>query len=53
MPPPTLAGARPLKPPLALRLLASVPMLSRIPAHLIAIGVRAEHLSPTLRQAYV
>ncbi len=50
---PTLAGARPLKPPLALRLLASVPMLSRIPAHLIAIGVRAEHLSPTLRQAYV
>ena len=33
-----------LKPPLAVRLLARVPLLRRVPARLIGIGVRPEHV---------
>ncbi len=41
---PLLGSREPLKPPLFLRLLASVPLLRRIPAHLIGIGIRPEHV---------
>ena len=40
-----LGGTGPLKPPLVLRLLAKVPFLPRIPARLVGLGVRPEHVS--------
>jgi 2-polyprenyl-6-methoxyphenol hydroxylase-like FAD-dependent oxidoreductase len=39
-----LAERGPLKPPLAVRLLARFPALRRIPARLIGIGIRPEHV---------
>jgi 2-polyprenyl-6-methoxyphenol hydroxylase-like FAD-dependent oxidoreductase len=39
-----LAGEEPLKPPLLLKLLANCPQLRRIPARLIGMGVRPEHV---------
>ncbi len=41
---PVLGEAGPLTPPIALRLLARFPLLRRIPARLIGIGVRPEHV---------
>jgi len=41
---PTLAGTRPLRPPLAARLLNAVPFLRRIPARVIGLGVQPEHV---------
>jgi 2-polyprenyl-6-methoxyphenol hydroxylase-like FAD-dependent oxidoreductase/predicted cupin superfamily sugar epimerase len=41
---PVLGGSAPLKPNVALRLFASLPILSRIPARLIGMGVRPEHV---------
>ncbi len=43
-----LGGTGPLTPPLALRLLAKVPYLRRIPARLVGLGIRPEHVSPEL-----
>jgi len=43
-----LGGTGPLKPPLAVRLLAKVPFLRRIPARLVGLGIRPEHVSPEL-----
>ena len=43
-----LGGTGPLKPPLVLRLLAKVPFLPRIPARLVGLGIRPEHVSPEL-----
>jgi 2-polyprenyl-6-methoxyphenol hydroxylase-like FAD-dependent oxidoreductase len=43
-----LGGTGPLKPPLALRLLAKVPFLRRIPARLVGLGIRPEHVSQEL-----
>ncbi len=40
-----LAGDRPLVPPWPLRLIARVPYLRRIPARLIGMGFRPEHVS--------
>jgi hypothetical protein len=40
-----LAGARPVKPPLLLRLAGSIPLLRRIPAWLVGIGIRPEHVT--------
>jgi 2-polyprenyl-6-methoxyphenol hydroxylase-like FAD-dependent oxidoreductase len=37
-----------LKPPLAVRSLARVPFLRRIPARIVGLGIRAEHVSPEL-----
>ena len=37
-----------LKPPLALKLLARFPRLRRLPARLIGIGVRPEHVGPAI-----
>ena len=45
---PVLGGTGPLTPPLALRLLAKVPFLPRIPARLVGLGIRPEHVSPEL-----
>ena len=39
-----LAGAGPLKPPLALRLIDALPWLQRIPARLVGLGFRPEHV---------
>lgn len=40
-----LGETKPFKPPLVLRLLAGVPILRRIPARLVGIGIRPEHAS--------
>jgi len=48
---PVLAGARPLKPPLAVRLLARFALLRRIPARLVGIGIRPEHVRAPLAPA--
>jgi 2-polyprenyl-6-methoxyphenol hydroxylase-like FAD-dependent oxidoreductase len=37
-----------LQPPLALRLLARIPYLRRIPARIVGYGIRAEHVTPEL-----
>ena len=41
---PTLVAKGPIRPPLALRLLASLPVLGRIPARLLGLGFRPEHV---------
>jgi 2-polyprenyl-6-methoxyphenol hydroxylase-like FAD-dependent oxidoreductase len=38
----------PLKPPLAVRLLAGISFLRRIPARIVGLGIRPEHVSPEL-----
>ena len=40
-----LDDAKPVKPPLLLRLVGKYPLLRRIPARLIGIGIRPEHVS--------
>lgn len=44
---PTLAGTRPLRPPWPVRLLDAVPLLQRIPARVLAMGVQPEHVKTT------
>jgi 2-polyprenyl-6-methoxyphenol hydroxylase-like FAD-dependent oxidoreductase len=39
-----LGGTQPLSPPLVLKLLGRFPLLRRIPARLVGIGVRPEHI---------
>jgi len=46
-----LVGTGPLKPPLAVRLLAKIPFLRRIPARIVGLGVRPEHVSSELLRA--
>ena len=41
---PVLSGTKQVKPPLLLRLIAATPLLRRIPAYIIGIGVRPEHI---------
>jgi 2-polyprenyl-6-methoxyphenol hydroxylase-like FAD-dependent oxidoreductase len=43
-----LGQTGPLKPPLAARLLAKLPFLRRIPARIVGLGIRPEHVSPEL-----
>ena len=43
-----LVETGPLKPPLAVRLLATFPLLRRIPARIIGLGIRPEHISKEL-----
>jgi 2-polyprenyl-6-methoxyphenol hydroxylase-like FAD-dependent oxidoreductase len=43
---PTLAGTQPVKVPLAVRLFARFPFLQRIPARLVGLGFRPEHVRP-------
>ena len=45
-----LVETGPLKPPLAVRLLAKVPFLRRIPARIVGLGIRPEHVDPALAQ---
>ena len=48
---PALSDRQSLQPPLALRLLAKLPSLRRIPARIIGIGIRPEHVSTELLRA--
>ncbi len=48
---PALAAKGPLKPPLALRLITAIPGLNRIPARLIGLGFRPEHVAGFIRDA--
>jgi len=43
-----LGETRAVKPPLAVRLLATVPFLRRIPARIVGFGIRPEHVSPEI-----
>jgi hypothetical protein len=45
---PVLSSTNQPKPPLLLRLLLSIPRFNRLPARLIGMGIRPEHLSPDL-----
>jgi 2-polyprenyl-6-methoxyphenol hydroxylase-like FAD-dependent oxidoreductase len=45
-----LVETGPLKPPLAVRLLAKIPFLRRIPARIVGLGIRPEHADPALAQ---
>jgi hypothetical protein len=42
---PALAANGPLKPPLFLRAMRWIPFLSQLPARLIGLGVRPEHVA--------
>jgi 2-polyprenyl-6-methoxyphenol hydroxylase-like FAD-dependent oxidoreductase len=46
---PVLDRTRPIAPPLALRLLGQFPILQRLPARLVGLGVRPEHVAATPR----
>lgn len=46
---PALAGERAPRPPRLLRLLTGVPWLRRLPARLLGLGLRPEHVSEALR----
>lgn len=45
-----LAPGSTLKPPLAIRLIAAIPWLRQLPARLIGLGVRPEHVSAALQR---
>lgn len=47
---PALAATGEIKPPLLFRLLTCVPLLSRIPARLLGLGFRPEHVSEAIRE---
>ncbi|HEV8719418.1 MAG TPA: FAD-dependent oxidoreductase [Candidatus Binatia bacterium] len=40
-----------LKPPLAVRLFAAVPLLRRIPARIVGVGIRPEHVTPEVTRS--
>lgn len=42
---PSLAATTAIKPPLAIRLISRFPLLSRLPARLLGLGFRPEHIS--------
>ena len=46
---PVLAGTGPVRPPLPLKLLRWFPMLRRLPARLIGMGIRPEHIRTAAR----
>ena len=48
---PALASKGALKPPLAIRLISGIPGLNRIPARIMGLGVRPEHVAPFIRAA--
>ena len=48
---PALAATGAMKPPLALRLLTSIPGLNRLPARILGLGFRPEHVDAWIRQA--
>ena len=48
---PTLRASAPRKPPLPARLLVRFPLLRRLPARLVGLGIRPEHVSEEIRRA--
>ncbi|MHB1218614.1 MAG: FAD-dependent oxidoreductase [Alphaproteobacteria bacterium] len=46
-----LDSTEPLKPPFALRLLGSCPLLQRLPARMLGLGVRRERVAPEIANA--
>ncbi|MCV9939092.1 FAD-dependent oxidoreductase [Boseaceae bacterium BT-24-1] len=48
---PLLAADKPVAPPWPLRLLQRFPVLRRLPARMVGIGVRPEHVGPELRRS--
>ncbi len=46
-----LVETGPLNPPFAVRLLANISFLRRIPARIVGLGIRPEHISPELLRA--
>lgn len=46
---PTLKASGELKPPLLLRVIAGVPFLNRLPARVLGLGFRPEHVSQAIR----
>ncbi len=48
---PALAATGAMKTPLALRLLTSIPGLNRLPARILGLGFRPEHVDAWIRQA--
>lgn len=46
-----LGDSRPIKPPLLLRALLATPYLSQLPARIVGLGVRPEHVSDEIRNA--
>jgi len=44
-----LEDAESFKPPLAIRLMARIPPVRRIPARLMGMGVRPEHVDPNVK----
>ncbi len=42
-----------MTPPLIMRLLNASSLLRQIPARLIGLGIRPEHIAPELREAFV
>lgn len=48
---PTLSATGPVRPPLALRVLTKVPFFSRLPARLIGLGFRPEHVAQEILDA--
>ena len=48
---PTLRASGPRKPPLPVRLLTRFPLLRRLPARLVGLGIRPEHVADDIRSA--
>ena len=48
---PALAAKGPLTPPWQIRVLTRTPLLNRIPARLLGLGIRPEHVSREIREA--
>jgi len=44
-----LGATGPFKPPLAVRLIMKIPGLRQLPARLVGLGVRPEHVAPEMR----
>jgi 2-polyprenyl-6-methoxyphenol hydroxylase-like FAD-dependent oxidoreductase len=47
-----LGETKPVRPPVAVRLLATVPLLRRIPARVVGLGIRPEHVSPDIVKSH-
>jgi 2-polyprenyl-6-methoxyphenol hydroxylase-like FAD-dependent oxidoreductase len=48
---PTLQASGPRTPPLPVRLMARCPLLRRLPARLVGLGIRPEHVAKEIKRA--
>ena len=48
---PTLSRTEQVRPPFILRIMQRFPVLQRIPARLVGLGIRREHVADTIRKA--